>query len=258
MSAPTIRRFLWYLCTVPRCAACHKLLTPDSALSGMTGSDVLCRICRAEWEQEKLDPCPVCGEAGIDCRCMPETLADTGVQPLLRLGSYHADGAIGRVILRMKETRLRRAARFAAAQLVPAVRRTADASGVAPAELVVTFLPRSRSARRRAGHDQAELVARALAGYLGARFAPLLRRTGESRAQKSLSGDARLANVRDAFSTPPDTDLTGLTVLLFDDIVTSGAGMAAGVRVLRDAGAANVICAALAVTPQKDTENAKK
>lgn len=248
MKKPTLRRFLWYLFAVPRCAACHKLLGPGEALSGTLGSDVLCTVCRGAWEQEKLAPCPACGEAQLDCRCMPDALREAGAAALLHLGEYRADAAVGQVILRLKETALRRTADFAAAQLTPAVRRTAAACEFAPADLIVTYLPRSRRARREHGHDQAELVARALAKRLGAEFASLLRRAEDGRTQKKLTAAERQANVNGAFAPARGADCAGRTVLLFDDVVTTGASMAEGVRVLREAGAACVICAAIGMT----------
>lgn len=248
MKKPTLRRFFWYLCAVPRCAACHQLLTPNEALSGTLGSDVLCQRCRGAWEQEKLAPCPTCGEAQLDCRCMPDALREAGAATLLHLGEYRADAAVGQVILRLKEAALRRAADFAAAQLVPAVRRTAAACGIEPADLIVTYLPRSRRARREHGHDQAELVARALAKRLAADFAPLLRRAEDGRTQKKLTAAERQANVSGAYAPAKDAACTGRTVLLFDDVVTTGASMAEGVRVLRETGADCIICAAIGMT----------
>lgn len=249
MKKPTFRRFLWYLCAVPRCAACHKLLAPGEALSGMLGGDVLCTRCRGAWEQEKLSPCPACGEAQLDCRCMPDALREAGAATLLHLGEYRADAAVGQVILRLKETALHRTANFAAAQLMPAVRRMAAVCGLELSDLIVTYLPRSRRARRVHGHDQAELVARALAKRLGAEFVPLLRRAEDGQVQKKLNAAERKTNVSGVFALEKNADCTDRAVLLFDDVVTTGASLAEGVRVLRKAGAACVICAAIGRTP---------
>lgn len=251
MKNPTIRRFLWYLFAVPHCAACRALLAPEEALRGSLGGDVLCTACRAAWEQEKLALCPTCGEAAIDCRCMPVLLTDAGADCLLHLGEYRADSAVGRVILRLKDTALRRAADFAAAQLLSAVRRVCSARNVAPEMLVVTYLPRSKRARREHGHDQAELVAQALAKRLGASFVPLLCRAEDGAVQKGLTAAERQANVRTAFARAHGTNCAGRAVLLFDDVVTTGASMAEGVRILREAGAAYVFCAAIGLTVGK-------
>lgn len=258
MKKPTIRRFLWYLLAVPRCAACHQLLGPVEALRETTGSDVLCLSCRGVWEQEKLAPCPVCGEAQIDCRCMPDALAASGAAALIHLGEYRAEAVMGQVILHLKDTALRHAADFAAAQLVPALRREIAAREWAETALLVTYLPRSRRARREHGHDQAELIARALAQRLGAVCLPLLVRNADGAAQKTLTAEERAENVRGMFAPARHADCTGRCVVLVDDVVTTGASMAEAVRVLRDAGAAEFICAAVGITGQKQGENRKK
>lgn len=248
MKRPTVRRFAWYCLAVPRCAVCGKLLEADAALSGNPGSDILCADCRADWEREKLSPCSICGEAAIDCRCLPSVLVEAGAEVLMHLGEYRADGAVGRLILRLKEHRLCRAADFAAAQLIPGLRRACAALNLEPGALTVAYLPRSKRARRFWGHDQAELVARALAGRLGATFAPLLTRASDGAAQKTLSAGARRENVVGAFVPARNADCRNRAVLLFDDVLTTGASMAEGVRVLREAGARCVLCAVFGVT----------
>ncbi len=247
MKKPTLRRFFTYLFSVPHCAACRVLLSPEEALSGAVGADVLCTACRAKWEQEKLKFCTDCGSAALDCRCMPDLLARAGAQTLVHLGEYRADNTVGRVILRMKDTALRRASRFAAHQLAYGIRRSCAETAIDPSAMIVTFLPRTARAVRERGHDQAELVARALAQELGAEFLPMLVRDGEGRAQKELGAAERKKNVRGAFAHLPAADCCGRTVLLFDDVVTSGASMAEGVRILRKAGAASVLCAAIGI-----------
>lgn len=251
MKRPSVRRFVWYVLAVPHCAACGTLLKSEEALSERPGHDVLCTACRAEWEQEKLAPCPVCGEAAIDCRCMPPALAEAGADALVHLGAYRADSTVGRLILRLKDHALRRAADFAAAQLVPGLRRACAALDLAPDALTVAYLPRSKRARREIGHDQAELVARALAKRLGAAFSPLLTRAADGAAQKTLSAGERRENVSGAFDCAPDAACQDRAVLLVDDVLTTGSSMAEGVRVLREGGANSVICAVIGVTAGK-------
>ena len=69
---------------------------------------------------------------------------------------------------------------------------------------------------------------------------------GGGRAQKRLNFQKRLQNAKKSYRICEDADVEGKTVLLVDDIVTSGASMAVGARLLRRAGAAMVVCVALA------------
>ena len=109
---------------------------------------------------------------------------------------------------------------------------------------LVTFAPRRPAAKRRTGFDQGEGIARAVAHRLGIPFQDLLERKGFSVPQHRLKGDAREENVRGVFH--PRTLLAGETVLLVDDIVTTGASVRECARVLKGAGAQKVFVLALA------------
>jgi len=109
---------------------------------------------------------------------------------------------------------------------------------------LIAFCPRRNSARRRAGFDQGEAIARTLASVLQVPFAPLLKRRGFSRPQHKTRGEQREENVRGVFqATSP---LQGETVLLVDDIVTTGASAREAARILKGAGAMKVYVFCLA------------
>ena len=242
MTKHPVLRFLWYLAAVPRCAACGELLAAEDVMRGYRGSDVLCPACRAEWEREKLEPCNTCGLPAMDCRCMPAALHGAGAVTLICLGDYQADTAVGRMILRMKRIRLRRAAAFAAAQLISGVKRELAANNISSDIVTVTWTPRTKKAKRKYSHDQAELLARALADALGAACEPLLLRCREGQEQKKLTGTERRQNVQAAFAVNPKHDPAGRTVLLVDDVVTTGTTLGQACEILRNVGAAHVLC----------------
>ena len=104
-------------------------------------------------------------------------------------------------------------------------------------EVLLTYLPRSFRAKRKNGTDQALMLARAISKETGIPVMPLLSRVRFGGAvQKKLSRRERIDNAKLLFTLSPKADLKGKTVILIDDLVTTGSSMAAGVRLLRQAG----------------------
>ncbi len=117
--------------------------------------------------------------------------------------------------------------------------------GVDPRSIdVVTWAPTTRRHRRRRGFDQAEVIARRVGLQLGVPVRRLLERTdattqtGADRATRLLGPSYRVSPAA-----------SGRRVLLIDDVATTGATLRSGDRALRDAGAADVVRAAVAITP---------
>jgi ComF family protein len=68
----------------------------------------------------------------------------------------------------------------------------------------------------------------------------LVRLAGVDLPQAALSGKARHTAIRGCFQAVDSAKLRGATVLLFDDVLTTGATVSEAARVLRAAGAARV------------------
>jgi ComF family protein len=118
-----------------------------------------------------------------------------------------------------------------------AVARRWSAVGVG-ADLV-TNVPVHADRERQRGYDQAALIARAAARDLGLPHAAILRRARATIAQFDLDRRDRARNVRGAFVVEPrrSPDVRGRWILLVDDVVTTGATLAASATALLDAGA---------------------
>jgi ComF family protein len=105
---------------------------------------------------------------------------------------------------------------------------------------IVVPIPLHPARRRERGYDQAAMLARHIARSLGKPCRKdLLRRTRKTRQQVSLDAVHRRENVRGAFA--PHGRLAGETVLLVDDVLTTGATMSAAATAVRDAGAGYVV-----------------
>jgi ComF family protein len=99
------------------------------------------------------------------------------------------------------------------------------------------------------GYNQCDILASDLAKRLGKPFCGrLLRRIGSPRRQSELGEAERRENVKGTFSVGRGRDISGRTVLLVDDVITTGSTLSECARVLKAAGARRVFCAALAST----------
>ena len=117
----------------------------------------------------------------------------------------------------------------------------------------VTWVPCSRRRRWQRGFDQAELLARALARELEAEVRPTLLKVRHNPPQsRTKSAAARRANVLGVYRILPGAPVSGAKILVVDDIITTGATLSACGQVLRLAGAADLVCAAIAATDHKD------
>lgn len=121
---------------------------------------------------------------------------------------------------------------------------------------LVTPVPlhwRRRIARR---FNQSAELARAIARLGGRAYAPdLMRRVRATPSMQGLDREARAANVRDAIRAAPGARgrVEGRTVLVIDDVMTSGATLDAAAGALLDAGAARVDALVMALVPAPPT-----
>ncbi len=103
-------------------------------------------------------------------------------------------------------------------------------------------VPVHASRRRERGYDQAELIALAASQHLRIPMLPAVERTRATTAQYRLDRRHRAANVATAFAVRRGAEgrVVGRHVVLVDDVVTTGATLAASANALLGAGAASV------------------
>jgi len=114
---------------------------------------------------------------------------------------------------------------------------------------VMIPVPLHRTRLRERGYNQALELAQPLARALGIALGPdLLMRSQATPAQTGLDAKARRRNLRGAFAIAPAATLAN-HIVLFDDVMTTGATLRECARVLRRAGVARVDVWALARAP---------
>lgn len=101
-------------------------------------------------------------------------------------------------------------------------------------------VPSGAARLRERGYNQVALIARPLAYELGVAYAPNgLRRARETRSQVGLNVSERRENVRGAYRADPSV-VERKSILLMDDVATTGATISACAEALVAAGATEV------------------
>jgi ComF family protein len=111
-------------------------------------------------------------------------------------------------------------------------------------------IPLARKRLRERGYNQSEVLARALARtWRIPVLLDLLARTRETPTQTALTPETRLANVRAAFAVANvqcsmingrSLDIDHSTLIIVDDVFTTGATLAEAARALEQAGAKRI------------------
>ncbi len=211
-----------------------------------------CPACWARPERIERPFCCVCGRPhrervgfgmAVDFRCMDCRAART--EPYRRVwAACDYDGAIAEAIKRLKFNARPRLAGPLAEEIVAYAEREMDVG----AYDALVPVPLHRVRRRARGFNQSELLAaRVLPSFPRARLDTSLRRIRPTRTQSGLTSDAaRRENVKGAFAVDSGRSFAGETVLLLDDVVTTGGTVAECAKALRRAGAKTVDVIAVA------------
>jgi ComF family protein len=206
----------------------------------------VCGTCTQRLTSDPHSTCPRCSStvgafvplADGCANCRDEGYA---FQAAVRLGPY--EDLLRETILRMKSPAGRDLAEIVGTLWAQHVGERVRALG--PTLVVPVPLHWSRHWRR--GFNPSALLAHALAETLGLPCRPrLLRRCRRTAPQTRQSPAQRRLNVHNAFRAPTRLDLRGQTVLLVDDVLTTGATAHESARALRTAQPDRIIVAVLA------------
>jgi ComF family protein len=225
-----------------------------------------CRICRAPLTNiaslpvcdpclAKIVPldgplCQICGEK------LFHTIAETEDTPLCaicrRVGAHFSraaaygayEGALRDLIHLFKYNGIRPARKILGGLLNQTV-----AAIALPDSVIVIPVPLWSGKRTSRGFNQAEAIARTFIHFQSSSIqldTSILIRTRETASQTGLTRHQRRANVRGAFAVVKPTKIKGRSILIVDDVMTTGTTAGECARVLRRAGAKEVFVATIA------------
>ncbi len=208
------------------CGACASTYRPFAPVARcpfceVEGSNRTCEVCQKETYLDGLFACAAYG--------------NPIVREALTSWKYHADPHMGYVVKSWIEqaTEIRTGLKSLGSFRTGLTSLGSFQRDFSPV-WSVTHVPLHASRRRHRGFDQAEEVARSLAESLGAHCHSLLVRTTATRSQAQTDHSDRLiGDLDDAFAVTADVPES---VILCDDVYTSGATMDAAAKALKQAG----------------------
>lgn len=204
-------------------------------------SPPFCESCRTSLLVDPHASCPRCAASVgpfVDLtdgctHCRDQSFA---FDQVVRMGPY--DGLLREVVLRLKNLH--------GDGLAEAIGELWARQLSTPGATLVVPVPLHWWRRWTRGYNQSEALAQALAAVLRVPCRRLLRRVRPTPPQHhQTSRTARRANVKGAFALRRGRSLAGQTVLLVDDVMTTGSTAHEASKPLRAAGAEQIIVAVL-------------
>jgi len=210
----------------PRCAGCAEVIEEVGAF---------CPQCWGAMEWLGNSGCQTCGLplAATEAEQCGRCLADPPKLDRMRAAVAYDDRSRS-IVLRLKYGRKVALARTMAHYMEPLL-------GPDTADALLVAVPLHRSRLWQRGFNQSALVAREIAKRTGLGHAPrAIRRIKRTPPLKGMSLLQRRKAMAGAFSVDPVMDLQGWTVVLVDDVLTTGSTANACARALTRAGAGRV------------------
>lgn len=213
------------------CLLCHALLGQREA------NRLVCPVCRQRWRPVRPPWCERCGQPEPHfgpCRlCTEWPAALKSVRSAVWLDEYARPA-----VHALKYRGLPGIADDLATAMASLAPATDSPSALIP-------IPLAKKRLRDRGYNQSEVLARALARKWRIPVLPdLLVRTRETPTQTALTPDTRLANVRAAFAVA-NVQCSMIndhwTLIIVDDVFTTGATLAEAARALEQTGAGRIL-----------------
>ena len=238
----SFRKIILNLIYPPHCVFCGKRLSPKSYLW-------VCDKCARELPYANLyTRCSRCGKPIPDSASgICKTCYINKNHNIKMTAPFVYMDLASRAIVTFKKERNSGNASTLSEYVVNIIKR--DFGGVI-FDYVISVPPRKKKRSERGSYDQAACLARAVARKLHLPYiANAMVQTRRLSKQSSLSYHRRFENVRGAFAVRKPELTQGKTILLIDDVCTTGATLEECAKTLKASGVLRVYSATIATVP---------
>ncbi len=225
-------KFILDLLLPNRCPCCDKFIKWDK---------FICEDCISKIEYTGNDVCNKCGKS--DCICQDDILYYDGC---ITIGYY--DGVVKDGIFSFKYNRGLNFIKYFADKIYTKLNET----GIANQIDIITSVPMTHSSKSERGYNQAYEISKVISKAINKPcLEKILIKQYDNVSQHSLSSDDRREAVKGLFISNKKHNIKGKTILLCDDVLTTGSTINECCRILKNNGAIRVFCVTIATTQKK-------
>jgi ComF family protein len=237
LAAHDLIRGLASLIYPPACTIC-------SASVGL--NDYLCLDCESRLTRILAPFCAKCSEPFDGAITTTFSCANCAHRKLYfdaAVSAYRSRGVARHVILKFKYGKQIHLRHLVGSWLIAALNDPRLRERKFDAIVPVPLYP---ARQRERGFNQAALLAELIGPRLGVPVRPILQRVRFTTTQTAFDRAERIENLRHAFRLRRNGDVRNLSVLLIDDVLTTGSTLSECARVLKESGVRSVYAATAA------------
>lgn len=206
------------------------VFAPHNCLGCSSEGSLLCKKCVAGLPRVSGDTCLACFRRPARGMLCDTCVAGSSMTAVMARTTH--DGVAKQLVGALKFNRALAAAKPMAHAM----------SAVLPKQLqgvLITSVPTATSRVRQRGYDQAAVLARLIAKEQQLSYCSLLGRTSQLR-QVGASRQQRQAQLKDIVYVRRQALCKGATIIVVDDVLTTGSSVEASAKALRAAGASRI------------------
>lgn len=186
--------------------------------------------------QHKLNCCDICKQ-NFSENIFSKNLKGTAIATTI-IAPFTYQGQFSKAIKLFKFNNRADYGKPLAAEMCNAIIKTYDTDNID----YITSVPLSKSSLYKRGYNQSELLAKYIHKKIKVPYKALLVKTKDNFPQHSLNKEQRKENVKGVYAVANKYNLKEKTVLLIDDIATTGYTLCECANNLYKSGAKKVIC----------------
>lgn len=229
----SIKENLLWMFFTKHCLYCNKVIDRESDI---------CEECRENLPTIKQEKCKFCGVEKIRCDCKKHKMGYDGIS-----APFYYEKCIKESIRLLKFNGRDFIAKHLSDDMADSVKsdyKNIDFD-------MICYVPFSNGNKLTRKYNPSKLLAKHLSENLGIPLESVLVKLYENENQRNLNMMERIGNVFGVFDVVENADVKEKTILLVDDVKTTGATLSNCAWILKVRGAKSVYCATVAITAPK-------